>query len=268
MRAPRIGYDEEIFRPVRTKRAFEEISTEIKRLIFQGTLKPGDRLPGENDLAKKYGVSRQTIREALRVLELTGVIKMRKGGVGGPLVVDTMLHAINSLYLDVVQMKNITKEEITIARIKIEKAILDEAIDRADDDDIRRLEENLVLEKKILGNSSDAVEKNLEFHRLIAKASKNHLFVIVMESLIAVVADFRSRIGLDRDVSERATAEHEEIIHAIKMRDRERALALLGKHLTYVSVVLENPLAYGRQKKETRMGDVVGSSPKTRKKAR
>ncbi len=239
MREPRAVYDEEIFRPVRTKRAFEEISTEIKRLIFQGTLKPGDRLPGENELARKYGVSRQTIREALRVLELTGVIKMRKGGVGGPLVVDTMMNAINNLYLDVVQMKNITKEEIGTARIKIEKAILDEAIDRADDADIAKLEENLALEKRLRGKNLDAFEKNAEFHRLLARASKNGLFVIVMESLIAVVADFRSRIGLDLEVSGRAIEEHEEIIRAIKKRDRKHASALLEKHLTYVSVVLE-----------------------------
>jgi DNA-binding GntR family transcriptional regulator len=61
-----------------------------------------------------------------------------------------------------------------------------------------------------------------------------------MESLIAVVADFRSRIGLDLEVSGRAIVEHEEIIQAIKMRDRKRASTLLEKHLTYVSVVLED----------------------------
>jgi GntR family transcriptional regulator, transcriptional repressor for pyruvate dehydrogenase complex len=232
------GYEEEIFRPVKTRRAFEEISTEIKRLIFEGTLKPGDRLPNENDLAQKFGVSRQTIREALRVLELTGVIRMQKGGTGGPLVVDTIMHAINGLYLDAIQMKNITPEEISIARIKIEKMVLDEAINRADENDIGKLEENVALEKMVLERNLDAFEKNVEFHRLIAKASKNHLFVIVMESIIAVVADFRSRIGLDTEVSRRATDEHEEIVQAIKQRDRAREADLMEKHLGYVSVVL------------------------------
>jgi DNA-binding FadR family transcriptional regulator len=195
-------------------------------------------LPNENELARKFTVSRQTIREALRVLELTGVIRMQKGGTGGPLVVDTIMHAINGLYLDAIQMKNITPEEISTARIKIEKMVLDEAIDRADRNDIGKLEENVALEKMVLGNNLDAFEKNVEFHRLIAKASKNHLFVIVMESIIAVVADFRSRIGLDIEVSKRATDEHEEIVQAIKERDREKAAGLMEKHLGYVSVVL------------------------------
>ncbi len=247
MRDMDADYQIEMFRPVRTKRAFEEISTDIKRLIFQGTLKPGDHLPGENELARKYNVSRQTIREALRCLELTGVIKMQKGGSGGPLVVDTMLHAINNLYLDVVQMKSISKEEIATARIKIEKAILDEAIERADGADIEKLVENLALEKILHGKKLDAFEKNADFHRLLARASKNGLFVIVMESLIAVVADFRSRIGLDLEVSGRAVKEHEAIIDAIKKKDRKRAAALMEKHLTYVSEVLEEKAPRARR---------------------
>ena len=241
MLEPDADYKEEIFRPVKTKRAFEEISTEVKRLIFAGTINPGDRLPSENELARKFSVSRQTIREALRVLELTGVIKVQQGGAGGPVVVDTIMHAINSLYLDAIQMKNITAEEISTARIKIEKMVLDEAIDHADEDDIRKLEENVALERVRLGHNLDAFEKNVEFHRIIARASKNRLFVIVMESIIAVVADFRSRIGLDIKVSRRATDEHEEIVRAIKQRDRERAGALMEKHLDYVSIVLKKP---------------------------
>jgi GntR family transcriptional regulator, transcriptional repressor for pyruvate dehydrogenase complex len=251
-----VGYEEEIFRPVKTKRAFEEISTEIKRLIFQGTLKPGDRLPNENDLARKFGVSRQTIREALRVLELTGVIRMQKGGTGGPLVVDTIMHAINGLYLDAIQMKNITPEEISFARIKIEKMVLDAAIDCADDSDIGKLEENVASEKRVLANNLDAFEKNVEFHRLIARASKNHLFVIVMESIVAVVADFRSRIGLDIEVSKRAANEHEEILQAIKQRDREVAAELMEKHLSYVSVVLGAAPSQKRTRKKSLLGQV------------
>ena len=226
-----VDYKEDMFRPLRTKKAFEQVTAEIKKLMFEGILKPGDRLPKEGELAKQFGVSRQTIREALRVLELTGFIWIQKGGNSGPLVVDTVAHAVNSLYLDIFQMRKITHKELTTARNKIEKVVLDEAIDNAEDSDIRELEKNVATAKALLGKNIQAFRENVEFHKLLARASKNQVFVIVMESLMTVVADFRSRLDVKLDVSRRVTAGHEDIVQAIKQRDREQAAQLLEKHL-------------------------------------
>ena len=232
------AYREDMFRPLRTKKAFEEVTAEIKKLMFQGILNPGDRLPKEDELAKQFGVSRQTIREALRVLELTGFIWIQKGGTSGPLVVDTVVHAVNSLYLDIFQMKKITHEELTRARNKIEKVVLDEVIDNVEDADVQQLEENVALAKRLLGKNVQAFRENVEFHKLLARASKNQVFVIVMESLMTVVADFRSRLDIKLDVSRLVTAGHEEIIQAIKQRDREGAAGILEKHLALEGAAL------------------------------
>ena len=78
--------DQELFQPIKNERTFEKVSTRIKRLIFDGVLKPGDRLPSEMELAHQFDVGRQTIREALRILELSGFITVQKGGSGGPLI--------------------------------------------------------------------------------------------------------------------------------------------------------------------------------------
>jgi len=61
-----------IFTPIKSKRAFEEVSSRIKELIFEGVLKPGDKVSSEGELAKQFNVGRQTVREALRILELSG----------------------------------------------------------------------------------------------------------------------------------------------------------------------------------------------------
>lgn len=235
---PSVNSKEEMFRPLRTKKAFEEVTAEIKKLIFEGILKPGDRLPKEDELAKQFGVSRQTIREALRVLELTGFIWIQKGGTNGPLVVDTVVQAVNSLYLDIFQMKKITHEELTLARNKIEKAVLDEVVNRADDSDVQKLEQNVAQAKTLLGRNIQAFRENVEFHKLLARVSKNQVFVIVMESLMTVVADFRSRLEIGLDVSRLVTAGHEEIIQAIKQRDHERASVLLEEHLVFEGAAL------------------------------
>ena len=88
-----------LFVPIQSLRTFEEVSSRIKELIFNGTLKPGDKLPPETQLAQEFNVGRQTIREALRLLELSGFIKIQKGGGGGSFIADTILIPVSGLEL-------------------------------------------------------------------------------------------------------------------------------------------------------------------------
>jgi DNA-binding FadR family transcriptional regulator len=221
-----------IFHPIKPKRAFDEISSEIKRLIFKGTLKPGDRLPSETELANQFGVGRQTIREALRLLELSGFISMQKGGTKGPLVVDTILNSIGNSFLDAFQMKRIRVDELTMARLEIEKMVLRAACAQATKDDIDALHENLASARKgIVGDEKQAFEENIEFHKLLARASHNHVFVIVMESITTVVGHFRSLLGVDSELSRRVLKAHELIVEAMEARDVDKALSVLEQHM-------------------------------------
>lgn len=220
-----------LFHPIRPKRAFDEISAEIKRLIFKGILKPGDRLPSETELASQFGVGRQTIREALRLLELSGFISMQKGGVGGPLVVDTILNTIRNSFLDAFQMGRITIDELTLARLAIEKMVLESLFTHIAEADVQALRENVSLAKKKVESGMPACEENSQFHRLLAKASRNHLFVILTESIITVVAHFHSILGVNPGLSARCAAAHEQIIDALVKGNRKKALLLLEAHL-------------------------------------
>ena len=83
-----MSVDKTIFIPVENKRTFEEVSSKIKNLIFEGVLKPGDKLPSEAELAKQFGVGRQTIREAFRILELSGLLTVQKGFGGFKKLID------------------------------------------------------------------------------------------------------------------------------------------------------------------------------------
>ena len=86
-----MGNQKQLFGPIRNGRIFEEVSFKIKELILNGTINPGDKLPSEAELAQQFGVSRQTIREALRLLELSGFITVQRGAHGGPLIKDTIV---------------------------------------------------------------------------------------------------------------------------------------------------------------------------------
>ena len=226
-----------LFSPIKPKRAFEEICDEIKRLIFTGTLKPGDRLPTELELTSQFNVSRQTVREALRLLETTGFINMQRGGTGGPLIVDTILNTISNSFLDAFQMRKISIDELTAARIEIEKMVLKAVLARNSQDYMKALEDNVALAKELLGRKMKPFREEMEFHMLLARASNNYIFVIIVEALLAVTADIRSRLNSGIELDTEAVLGHERILQAIKERDSEKALAAMEKHLTENAVL-------------------------------
>jgi len=218
----------EPYKPTKTKRTFEEISNKIKELIFTGALKPGEKLPSENQLAKKLKVGRQSVREALRLLEISGFITIQKGVNGGPVIQNTMLNKMAGMFLDTYKFNRIPIKDLTVARVEIGKQILRLAIDNATETNIRNLLKNVRKAKNKQKNNLPAFEENINFHRLLAKASKNHVFVMVMESLMAVESDFRSRFQqIDLAKSIEITKLHENMLQAIINGDYHLAQGVL-----------------------------------------
>ena len=117
------------------------------------------------------------------------------------------------------------------ARLTIEKAILDYAIDNADDQDIKDLQENLAKAKGLIAKKEIAIDLNFRFHSLLAKASKNTVFIILEGSINAIHRNLRSRIGPDFKTSETAVKEHAKILDALIKKKREEAINLLTKHI-------------------------------------
>lgn len=228
--------------PIRTKRTFEEVSNNIKELIFAGVLKPGDKLPSESAMADMLQVGRQSVREALRLLELSGFIKVERGVKGGPIIQNTMLIRLADMYLDAFRFNRISWDDFMAARAEIEKSVLTFALENIQESDLVLLHENIILAKQKQAAGSIAYEENIEFHRLLAKASRNHVFIIVMESILAVMSDFRSRshsINLEKSI--RVTNDHERILDAVAAGQKERALELMQKHLMLPRGVSEPP---------------------------
>ncbi len=221
--------------PYEKKRAFEEIANKIKELIAQGELKPGDRLPPEAEIARQFNVGRNTIREALRVLELSGFVKVKRGGKGGPLIADTSLNRISNLLVDLVRFQDISKDELKLARCETEKMILHEVVKNIDDQDISDLRENIAKAEQKLAKGNVAYDDNINFHRLLAKASKNYIYIIQAELVLTLYSDFRTipaNLSLNR--SKTAIKHHKKILDAIIAGKNEVALSLLEKELLMV----------------------------------
>lgn len=222
----------DLIEPVKNRRTFEEVSDRLKELIFSGSFKPGDQLPSENELAQLFKVGRQSVREALRVLEITGFIKTRPGVRGGAVIENTLLSRMAGFLLDVFKFHRVSLEDCVAARKTIEIAVLEFVLKNADEDDIENLRNNIAQARANLDSNRRAFQESLEFHRILARASKNYAFCIVIESLLAVFSEFKSKITETELQKSRLVVEaHEGIVDAIANKDRKRAIELLERDL-------------------------------------
>lgn len=231
---------DQLFEPIQSTRTFEEVSRSIKKRIFDGTLQPGDRLPTEAELALQFQVGRQTIREAMRILEQSGFISVQKGGGGGPLIKNNVLDTVNTLLLDAFQLEDLSIGEITRARREIEKIVLLDAFAHYDKDDLKALQENISQAKQKIVQNMSAFDENLAFHILLAKASKNRMFVVVVRTIMTMLGSLLRQLRPTPGISKVALNAHEEIVAALMTHDKEKASSILEKHVEEVSERLQS----------------------------
>jgi GntR family transcriptional repressor for pyruvate dehydrogenase complex len=229
------GIPDELFAPVETRRSFERVSERIKEAIVAGRLKPGDRLPPETELAARLDVSRQTVREALRSLEHSGLVETPKRGAGGGTVIRNGIpETITGLFVDALRMDSVSVDELSEARAIIEITILRSAVERATEDDIRLLRENTVETHRLISAGQEASENDLEFHRLLSQGSKNRVMELVVDALLCVTRSILNRNPPTLEMSVQSVASHEAVIAALERKDTETAVAEMLVHLDAV----------------------------------
>jgi DNA-binding FadR family transcriptional regulator len=243
------------FTPVSSKRTFEEIFAEMKQLIIEGVFKPGDKLPSEMEIARQFNVGWQTVREALRLLELSGFLKVRKGAGGGSTITNAIPERLSKSFLDAARMANMSISELTVARIGIEKLVVSLAVGNATDEDIALLNENVQAATRKIEQGIQAFEENIDFHVLLAKASHNSAYTIIVGSIMTVVAHF-FRVPQMVATSKKIVDEHKGILDAVIERNEERAVSLMDKHICLVrdqfNLVKSRPAKAGKRQPRNR----------------
>ena len=185
------------FKPIRSPRAFEEIAAQIRTELAAGRLKVGNRLPSERALSEQFGVSRNTLREALRSLEHAGLVRLQKGASGGAFITEASGDAINTGLLDLYHMGAIQPAQLTEARIWLESIVVREACLRASPADIEQLRANVKLAEQASaeGDFFKRAEVHLDFHRILARMTGNPVMVIVMDGVLGVLRHYVQSIG-------------------------------------------------------------------------
>ena len=195
--APRRGGLAVGFRPVAGKRAFEEIAEQIRSQLARQSLRVGDRLPAERQLAEQFHVSRNTLREALRSLEIAGLLELKKGATGGAFITQGGGGAAVAGLADLYHMGAIRPQHLTEARILIGTEVARLACARRTQEDLVALEKNIVAAEAATaaGDVERRAQINYEFHRLLARAAKNPVLIILTDALMEMTRHFVESIG-------------------------------------------------------------------------
>ncbi|MEA4901473.1 FadR/GntR family transcriptional regulator [Desulfitobacterium sp.] len=229
-------------KPIKNKRTTEIILEQVKNLIIDGQLVPGDRFLTESELTERFQVSRTSVREALAALSLTGILEIRQGeGIfvksASPNSVIEPLSFI--LLLEKDQLQNIL--EVRKA-LEVEAAGL--AAERRDGEDLDNLKAIVEKMKTDLPEAKDSEQLDLDFHLALARASKNPLLNRLMNTVQETMGQ---TLQVTRALWLAATAgttlrlfeEHRDIYYAIQSQDSEKARNLMYQHLRKVELELE-----------------------------
>ncbi len=226
------------FERIANQRIYQQIVDQISRMIREGSLKPGDRLPPERQLAEEFGVSRPAVREALSALGLMGLVEVRHGeGTFVRSASEEGLVSSMALFLTMEQNASLGKDLIEIrTALEGESAFL--AAERREQDDLAAIEETLRQMEVALHTGMSAADPDWRFHRAIAAASGNGLLVQVMQMLAENMQEsidhYREQLlripGMDRVLLE----EHQGIYEAIRDQEPELARSRMHAHIMRV----------------------------------
>jgi len=220
-----------MFEPVKNQRISDEILRQIRDAVLSGKVQVGDRLPNERELAEQFAASRTSVREALRGLEQTGVIYIKKGVNGGVFVADPDHRLVSRPFQTLLQLRKVTMDNIVEARLIFEPAAARLAALRAEPEDLEEMKQ--VIEKMSGAVASEELPSSfdLKFHKLIAKAARNPILEMLSESMLEVASQVITDLHPSLDVLKHVVNRHREVFEAVKSRDGDLAFSVMSNHI-------------------------------------
>lgn len=233
--------DGELFSPVSAGRVSQIIVDQIRALVRDGRLNPGDRLPSERDLCERFGVSRVTVREALRVLEASGLVEIRVGAHGGAFVTSPTSERVGAGLADLLTLSPLTAAGVTEARMVFELGILPLVIERATDEDIAQLSELVRQAELALKNDQYTMAHSAAFHVSVAACTHNSAIEMIVQSFHGpLLMSLREALTASPLMGPKGVREHKKYVEAIGNRDVETARKVMTAHLQRTAARVAN----------------------------
>ncbi|MBC2721894.1 FadR/GntR family transcriptional regulator [Desulfosporosinus sp.] len=221
---------EKITKPHRT---YQEVLKQINHLIVDGKLRPGDRLMGEREMAVELGVSRTTLREALRTMEFLGWVEIKPGD--GTFIRDIHLNEVISPLALALSVEPTRIDELWETRITLEVECAGLAALRASKEDLQQISHALRDMKSSLHDLDAYAKADMRFHFHVTQASQNSMMHRLLQTFVVHIFDLIKKTGplrFSHDIGGLNTIqEHISIYEAIASQEAEQARTLMRKHL-------------------------------------
>jgi GntR family transcriptional regulator, transcriptional repressor for pyruvate dehydrogenase complex len=219
-------------------RMSEAIARQIEEQVYRGQLLPNQMLPSENELMKQFGVGRNTIREAFRMLEASGLLRIRQGSRGGSFITHMSNEFVSDFLMKALRLGGVSAASFHTFRSALEPSIA-AMVAQMDDIDpviISQMDDNISKAKAVYESHGVTALVNMDFHVLLAEATKNIMFIVIMKTLRAGLTEVAPA---EAEVMRSETIEyHERILDAIKRRDSAGAREQMRLHLAQTESIV------------------------------
>jgi len=214
--------------PVRTTRTFESAIEHLTEAIEQAGLRTGDKLPNESVLAERLGISKPTLRQALRVLELSGLVEVRRGKSGGIFVVTDLVPSV--AIFTAVKLEEAAAIDVLRARRVLERAVAQEAMRVATAPDLVELERTVELLERHLGERPSVMRADAMFHRALVRSCRNETIQAAMRGVGRGLAPIRDAYSGGVPYDRQTLDVHRRQIAAMRGRDEDALDKVLDDH--------------------------------------
>ncbi|MGQ5651479.1 FadR/GntR family transcriptional regulator [Streptomyces sp. EKR5.2] len=223
---------EGLFKAVSSSRVSQLIVDQIRMLLKEERLQPGDRLPSERELCTQFGVSRVTVREALRSLEASGLVEIRLGARGGAFVTAPSSRRVGEGLADLLSLSPLTATEVTEARLVFELGIVPLIVERATEEDLDALRALCDEHAEAVKQGTYDMEMSADFHTRVAACTHNGAIEMLVQSFHGpLLMSLREAQSIEPQMGHRGSKEHRKFVEAIAARDAEAATEIMRTHL-------------------------------------
>ena len=242
--------DRAVYKLVRTSRLYEQIVQQIEESIVKGSLKPGDQLPAERELAQRFGVSRTAVREAVKALREKGLVEAYSGK--GTFITDGTTQAVRQS-LDLMVKIGQPEGSTFLAEVRaiLEPEIAALAAARIQEPELTTMRDAVSTMDKASQDHDAYIEADLDFHLALAEGAANPLILSLLDSIVGLLREQRLRIFRVPGGPERGQIHHKRILEAVEKHDPEMARQAMRAHLSQVSDDSQAPASKRNSSKQS-----------------